>query len=73
MKNTPSIQQCLSNNHWWMGYLDDSDLRIEYAKFLFDEIDSEEREIDEDVVKIYEQLYDQFTETYDYFILAFWQ
>ena len=58
IRNQSQIQLCIENNKWWLDYLDDSDLRIEYAKEIL-AIDDEEHEKDDDVANYYFQLLQQ--------------
>lgn len=72
LQNTEPIKTCIDSNQWWISYLDDSDLRIEYAKAILC-IDTEEHEIDENVVTYYDNLYETNRNSYDYSLLTFWQ
>lgn len=71
LQNTEGVKTCIDSNQWWISYLDDSDLRIEYAKAILC-IDTE-HEIDENVVAYYENLYETNRNSYDYSLLTFWQ
>ena len=71
IRNHSHIQACIENNKWWLDYLDDSDLRIEYAKEIL-AIDDEEHENDDDVANYYFQLLQQYKQTYDYNLLTIW-
>lgn len=71
LQNTEPVKLCIDSNQWWISYLDDSDLRIEYAKAILC-IDTE-HEIDENVVAYYENLYETNRNSYDYSLLTFWQ
>ena len=71
IRNQSQIQSCIENNKWWLDYLDDSDLRIEYAKEIL-AIDNEEHEKDDDVANYYFQLLQQYKQTYDYNSLTIW-
>ena len=71
IRGNTQVQSCIENNKWWIDYLDDSDLRIEYAKEIL-AMDDEEHEKDDDVVNYYFQLLQQYKQTYDYNLLTIW-
>ena len=60
IRGDESIQELMKANSWWIDYLTNEDLRIEYARWILLGPQNEEREVDQDVVDYYDQQYDEY-------------
>ena len=69
VREEESVRSLVERNRWWLEYLTDEDLRIEYARQIL--VRREEREMDQDVVDYYDQQYEYF-QGHDFSLFFYW-
>ena len=70
VREEESVQSLVERNRWWLEYLTDEDLRIEYARQIL--VRREEREMDQDVVDYYDQQYEEYFQGHDFSLFFYW-
>lgn len=71
IRGDESIQELMKANSWWIDYLTNEDLRIEYARWILLGPQNEEREVDQDVVDYYDQQYDEYFKGHEFSLLFY--
>ena len=66
-----SVQELMKTNVWWMTYLTNEDLRIEYARWILLGSQNEDREVDQDVVDYYDQQYNDYFKGHEFSLLFY--
>ena len=70
VREEESVRSLMERNRWWLEYLTDEDLRIEYARQIL--VRREEREMDQDVVDYYDQQYEEYFQGHDFSLFFYW-
>ena len=70
VREEESVRPLVERNRWWLEYLTDEDLRIEYARQIL--VRREEREMDMDVVDYYDQQYEEYFQGHDFSLFFYW-
>ena len=70
VREEESVRSLVERNRWWLEYLTDEDLRIEYARQIL--VRREEREMDQDVVDYYDQQYEEYFQGHDFSLFFYW-